>query len=71
MPDIPRHPRDSLDADAAQIILAQLPDRIQQAILRRAVGIDYPVEALLEMAIAGYLDNEAIGFADCKPDRGQ
>jgi flagellar motor switch protein FliG len=62
---------EQLTPAAAQAILAQLPDRIQQAILRRAVEIDYPVEALLEMAIAGYLDNEAIGFADCKPDRGQ
>lgn len=55
----------------AQIILAQLPDRIQQAILKRSAEINYPVEAVLEMAIAGYLDSEAIGFADCKPDRGQ
>jgi hypothetical protein len=71
MSDIQRQPHDILDAAAAQIILTQLPDRIQEAILKRAVEIDYPVEALLEMAIAGYLDNEAIGFADCKPDRGQ
>jgi hypothetical protein len=62
---------EQLTPAAAQAILAQLPDRIQQAILRRAAEIDYPVEALLEMAIAGYLDHEAIGFADCKPDRGQ
>jgi hypothetical protein len=71
MTDIQRQPRDIFDAAAAQIILAQLPDRIQQAILKRSAEINYPVEALLEMAIAGYLDNEAIGFADCKPDRGQ
>jgi flagellar motor switch protein FliG len=62
---------EQLTPAAAQIVLAQLPDRIQQAILQRAVEINYPVEALLEMAIAGYLDREAIGFADCKPDRGQ
>jgi flagellar motor switch protein FliG len=62
---------EQLTPAAAQAILAQLPDRIQQAILRRAAEIDYPVEALLEMAIAGYLDSKAIGFADCKPDRGQ
>jgi flagellar motor switch protein FliG len=62
---------EQLTPAAAQTILAQLPDRIQQAILKRSAEINYPVEALLEMAIAGYLDNEAIGFADCKPDRGQ
>lgn len=56
---------------AAQIILAQLPDSIQQAIRDRAAEINYPIEAILEIAIAGYLDPEAIGFADCKPDRGR
>jgi hypothetical protein len=75
MADIQRKARDilleQLTPAAAQAILAQLPNRIQQAILRRSAEINYPVEALLEMAIAGYLDNEAIGFADCKPDRGQ
>jgi hypothetical protein len=59
---------EQLTPTAAQLILAQLPDRIQQAILSRATEINYPIEAILEMAIAGYLDSEAIGFADCKPD---
>jgi hypothetical protein len=62
---------EQLTPAAAQVILAQLPDRIQAAMLKRATEINYPIEALLEMAIAGYLDSEAIGFADCKPDRGQ
>jgi hypothetical protein len=62
---------EQLTPSAAQVILAQLPDRIQAAMLKRATEINYPIEALLEMAIAGYLDSEAIGFADCKPDRGQ
>ena len=30
---------------------------------------DYPIEAIVEMAIAPYLDPHAIGFADCKPGR--
>jgi hypothetical protein len=42
---------EQLTPSAAQIILAQLPDRIQQAILKRATEINYPIEALLEMAI--------------------
>jgi hypothetical protein len=62
---------EQLSPAAAQIILEQLPDRIQQAISDRAAEIDYPVEAILEMAIAGYLDREAIGFVDCKPNRGK
>lgn len=52
-----------------QEILERLPERIRNAIIARATEIDYPVEAVLEMAIAGYLDPHAIGFADCKPGR--
>jgi hypothetical protein len=52
-------------------LIDRLPDRIRQAIIDRAAKIEYPVEAIIEMAIAGYLDSEAIGFVDCKPDRGK
>ena len=34
------------------------------------IEIDFPVEAVIEMALAGYLDSESIGFVDCKPKRG-
>ncbi|WP_228016591.1 MULTISPECIES: hypothetical protein [Synechocystis] len=44
---------------------------IQDALIARANEIDYPVEAVLEMAIASFLDTEALSFADCKPGRGQ
>ncbi len=37
----------------------------------RATEIEYPIEAVVEMAIASFLDTEALGFADCKPGRGQ
>lgn len=62
---------EQLTPAAAQVILAQLPERIRTAFLARATAINYPIEAVLEMALAGYLDNEAIGFADCKPERGK
>lgn len=60
---------EQLSPKAGQIILEQLPDRIGNAIVARAVEIDYPIEAVIEMAIAGYLAPHAIGFVDCKPDR--
>lgn len=60
---------DQLSAIKGQEILERLPERIRSAIIDRATEIDYPVEAILEMAIAGYLDPHAIGFADCKPGR--
>jgi flagellar motor switch protein FliG len=62
---------EQLTPAAAQKILEQLPERIRLALINRAAEIEYPVEALVEMAIAGYLDSEAIGFADCKPGRGK
>jgi hypothetical protein len=58
-------------ADAAAIILERLPERIRIAMLDRANEIEYPIEAIVEMAIASFLDTEALGFVDCKPGRGQ
>jgi hypothetical protein len=55
----------------AETILERLPERIQAALVARATEIEYPIEAVLEMAIASFLDTEALGFADCKPGRGQ
>jgi hypothetical protein len=62
---------EQLTPDAAHIILEQLPERIQKAFMKRAREIDYPIEAVVEMALAGYLDREAIAFVDCKPERGK
>jgi hypothetical protein len=52
-------PFEQLTPAAAHIILGQLPQRIQKAFVQRAAEIDYPLEAVLEMAMAGYLDREA------------
>jgi hypothetical protein len=56
---------------AAQTILENLPERIKAAFIDRSAEINFPVEAVVEMALAGYLDSESIGFVDCKPNRGQ
>lgn len=55
----------------AEVILLRLPERIRTALIDRAAEIDYPIEAVVEMAIASFLDTEALGFVDCKPGRGQ
>jgi hypothetical protein len=55
----------------AEAILERLPERIQVSLVARAAEIEYPIEAVIEMAIASFLDTEALGFADCKPGRGQ
>ncbi|BAZ87189.1 MULTISPECIES: hypothetical protein [Nostocales] len=62
---------EQLSATDAKIILERLPEKIKAALIARAAEIDYPVEAIIEMAIASFLDTEALGFADCKPGRGQ
>ena len=63
--------QEQLSASDAAVILERLPERIRAALIERAVEIEYPIEAVLEMAIASFLDTEALGFADCKPGRGQ
>ncbi len=62
---------EQLSAADAQAILSHLPERIRADLIARATEIEYPVEAVVEMAIASFLDSEALGFADCKPGRGQ
>lgn len=52
---------------AARMILAALPLQIREAFERRAAEIEYPIEAVLEMALAGFLDSDCLSFPDCKP----
>jgi hypothetical protein len=62
---------EQLSITDAEVILARLHERIRAAMIARANEIEYPIEAVIEMAIASFLDTEALGFADCKPGRGQ
>ncbi|MCY7366903.1 MAG: hypothetical protein LH474_01985 [Chamaesiphon sp.] len=62
---------EQLTPAAAQTILENLPERIRAAFIDRATEIDFPIEAVVEMALAGYLDSEAIGFVDCTPNRSR
>ncbi len=62
--------KEQLSRADAEVMLERLPERIRAALLARATEIEYPVEAVVEMAIASFLDSEALGFADCKPGRG-
>lgn len=63
--------QEQLTSADAEVILGRLPERIRKALIARATEIEYPVEAVIEMAIASFLDTEALGFADCQPGRGQ
>ncbi len=63
--------QEQLSPADAEVILRRLPERIQAALIARAAEIEYPIEAVIEMALASFLDTEALGFVDCKPGRGQ
>jgi hypothetical protein len=41
-----------------------LPERVR-VLTERAAAIEYPIEAVLEMAIASFLDTKALNFAGC------
>lgn len=64
----PQQNDEHLSPVAAKMFLAALPERIQRALLAHAQETQYPLEMVLEMAIAGFLDSEAITFADCHPE---
>lgn len=57
---------DELSPLAAKTILGVLPSKISSALVEYAESIDYPVEFVLEMAIAGFLDLDAMTFSDCR-----
>jgi hypothetical protein len=67
-PPSPEQSEEHLSPVAAKMILAALPEHIQRALLAHAQETQYPLEMVLEMAIAGFLDAEAITFTDCKPE---
>jgi hypothetical protein len=56
-----------LSPELAEVFFNGLPEHIRLAIESRAKAIDYLIWAVIEMAIAGYLDDEALSFVDCKP----
>jgi hypothetical protein len=66
-PTVEQETTEHLSPVAARMILAALPDKIKEALERRAAEVEYPVEAVLEMALAGFLDCDCLSFSDCKP----
>jgi hypothetical protein len=64
----PEQSTQHLNPVAAKMFLVALPEHIQRALLAHAAETEYPIEMVLEMAIAGFLDSECLNFADCKPE---
>ena len=44
-----------------------LSEKIRLGLMTCAAQLGYPVEAVIEMAIAGYLDKDLISFVRCNP----
>ncbi|MEM9219730.1 MAG: hypothetical protein AAGD25_36055 [Cyanobacteria bacterium P01_F01_bin.150] len=54
-----------LSKQSAQQLMEAVPSYVKEAFERRATEIDYPIEALVEMALANFLDEESLSFEDC------
>jgi hypothetical protein len=54
-----------LSPEAAKRILSELPEYVQTAFTNRAEEIGYPIEAVVEMSFASFLDDESLSFEDC------
>ncbi|MBD2097686.1 hypothetical protein H6F90_21540 [Trichocoleus sp. FACHB-591] len=67
LPTVGQETTEHLSPVVARMILVALPDHVREAFERRAAEIEYPVEAVLEMALAGFLNSECLNFSDCKP----
>jgi hypothetical protein len=60
-------PDQHLSPELANLFFQGLPTSIQSGLEARAKAMNYPIWAVIEMAIAGYLDDASISFTDCKP----
>ena len=57
---------EDLSPIAAQAFIEALPIHIREALIQYAAENEFPIEAVLEMAIAFFLDLDSIGFSDCR-----
>lgn len=56
-----------LSPEAVQTFMKALPEKIKLGLMTYAAQVDYPIEAVIEMAIAGFLDEDSISFTGCNP----
>jgi len=59
--------KEHLSPEAAQAFLQLLPEKIRLGLLTYATQVEQPVESVIEMAIAGFLDEDSISFSSCNP----
>jgi hypothetical protein len=57
---------DRLSPSATKTFVEALPSNIGEALAGYAKETEYPIESVVEMAIAFFLDVDCAGFADCR-----
>ncbi|NJN24044.1 MAG: hypothetical protein HC810_06140 [Acaryochloridaceae cyanobacterium RL_2_7] len=53
---------------ATKKFVEALPNHIREAVLAYSEETEYPVKAVLEMAIAVFRDMDSAGFDDCRAE---
>lgn len=56
------------DISALKGILNYLPPPIKEALEEYSIATEMPIEFVIEMAIASFLDLDSTTFGDCRPD---
>lgn len=46
-------------------LLEYVPDYVKEALIEKSADLDCSLEAVFEMALASFLDEEAFSFEDC------
>ncbi|TAG90829.1 MAG: hypothetical protein EAZ09_17920 [Oscillatoriales cyanobacterium] len=54
-----------LPPEAIRSLMLHLPDYVKVALMEKATQLECSLEAAIEMAIASFLDSEALSFEDC------
>ena len=54
-----------LTPEAIQGLFVHMPDYVKAAFNEKATELNCPLEAVIEMALASFLDEEAFSFEDC------
>lgn len=63
----PEQAREHLSPEVAQAFVNELPEKIRLGLMTYAAQVGFPIEAVIEMAIAGFLDEDAVNFPGCNP----
>jgi hypothetical protein len=54
-----------LPPEAIHSLVPYLPDYVKVALIQKAAELECSLEAVIEMAIASFLDSESFSFEDC------